>query len=206
MRFVVVVACVLAGCAQSGSNNGGNPDLAGGNSICPAHPGNCSGKCCGTQCTEIMVDVNNCGDCGNKCKTGQVCSGGSCGCPPSGATCGQGQSCCGVNGCKSLGSDDFNCGNCGVVCMGGSHCSGGNCLCGGTQCGTGQTCCNGACASACATPDMATATPDMAAGGLCQCASMCPLSKTCVGPNCCFEDAFVGSCTPSMTCMPQQYP
>jgi len=56
--------------------------------------------------------------------------------------------------------------------------------------------------------DMAMPPADMAGqSGLCQCATMCnPGSKFCVGPNCCFEQAFLGACMPSSTCTPQMYP
>ncbi len=182
-------------------------------SICPAHPDQCGGKCCGSSCAEIMFDVKNCGDCGKTCGTGQVCAGGACGCPPSGAACGQGQSCCGAAGCKSLMSDVNNCGTCGHACNtnAGESCTSGMCTCGGTLCKSGENCCSGACSSTCTPPPP----PDMAmppgqdggsAGGLCQCASHCPLSMLCVGPNCCFEDAFLGTCTPALTCSPNSSP
>jgi hypothetical protein len=210
MRLVVAV-CLLAGCAAAHGPQGGGNDLGGSNGICPAHPDQCGGKCCGASCIDITLDHNNCGDCGNVCPSGQVCSGSACSCPAGGSTatiCSNGQSCCGTLGCKSLMTDDFHCGDCMTACAGGSHCAGGKCLCGGVQCTGSQTCCSGSCSTTCATPDMAQPPVDMAggAGGLCMCASHCPLSMFCLGPNCCFEDAFLGNCTPSTTCTPNMMP
>jgi hypothetical protein len=110
---VAVLALALAGCGASG-RNGSNP----GQGICPAHPSQCSGKCCGDKCIDVARDPFNCGDCGVACPTGTVCLGGACGCPPFGDKCSLGQSCCGALGCVSLQSDIRNCGGCGVRCAG----------------------------------------------------------------------------------------
>jgi hypothetical protein len=56
------------------------------------------------------------------------------------------------------------------------------------------------------TPRDFTVVIDMATGGPCQCSSLCPITKTCVGPECCVEDVFFGTCMPSTTCMQQMYP
>jgi hypothetical protein len=206
--LLFVLAGGATGCASAA--NPGNHDLAGDNtSVCPLHPTQCSGKCCGNQCTEIMLDVRNCGDCGMQCPPGLICAGGKCGCPPSGTQCGTGQTCCGMNGCKSLDSDINNCGACANICGvgNGQTCSGGKCLCGGVACPAPQKCCNGACMDTCAVtgPDMAMGM----AGGQCTCASMCPLSKFCVQNECCFEDLILmtsGKCVDMTLCSPTMYP
>jgi hypothetical protein len=192
----------LAGCAQSSAKPEEKVDLAAGG-VCPAHPDQCGGKCCGDACAEIKLDVRNCGDCGVQCATGQVCYDGRCGCPPMGTSCGMGQSCCGVAGCKSLDSDINNCGACGNSCgVGpGSKCVMGKCTCGDHACPGTQKCCSGTCMDQCVPPP-----PDMAAAA-CVCPSKCPLSKTCVGNGCCFEDLVVPNrCTDKTPCSQVQYP
>ena len=59
--------------------------------ICPGHPDQCGGKCCGATCIDVSHDPHNCGDCGTVCPVGTVCLGGSCGCPPHGDKCSLGQ-------------------------------------------------------------------------------------------------------------------
>lgn len=206
---IAVVVCLLAGgCASS--RPAGSLDGGVGQSICPAHPEQCSGTCCGDQCLDTAADPNHCGGCGNRCPSGTICSGGHCGCPPSGAACGMGQTCCGGLGCVSLQSDIRNCGSCGRKCGDGATCDNGTCKCGGVECPTGQTCCNGACAPSCggmSTPDMADAN-NGAPAGFCGCADHCandPLHE-CVGPNCCYVDAFITqTCSYSLSCAPYAY-
>jgi len=194
MKALLLVALV-SGCASTGVPPA--PDgSAGGHQICPDHPDQCGGKCCGTKCVDTSLDPNNCGDCNVACGAGQLCRSGNCGCLPSGTQCGTGQSCCSTAGCKSLMSDVNNCGSCGNACGSGGACTNGMCTCGGMSCGAGQSCCNGTCASSCVT-DMGT-TPDMSSSSsLCQCASHCsndPIVNWCVGPNCCYSPGLVGSC------------
>jgi hypothetical protein len=181
-------------------------DMGSGLAICPDHPENCQGKCCGSNCTDTTIDANNCGTCGNKCPAGLVCKAGVCGCLPSGVACGMGQSCCPNTGCHSLDSDVNNCGGCGSMfaCGTGAKCMSGKCVCGGITCAAGQSCCNGVCASTC----MSSSMPDMAMGSssnmpLCDCTGLaltsnplnpsappdqCPVSHMCVQKDCCAED------------------
>jgi hypothetical protein len=222
MRWWWGFCALFFACAQAGDMS--HP--AGGNRppppmICPNHPDQCGGKCCGQYCVEIMSDPRNCGECGHACSTGTVCFGGSCGCPSGGGAgavaCGMGQSCCGAQGCKSLMSDTYNCGSCGNDCTqhGGDGCSMGVCTCGGAAaCPSGQSCCSGTCGQ-CSTPDLSMPIGIGGDGGIfgppCVCADMCKditkghLSGICDGPNCCFEDTIAGKCTPSLTCTPQTY-
>lgn len=188
--FALVVG-VLSACATS---TGPTPDMAA-HRICPDNPGNCAGTCCGDACIDTSIDVRNCGGCNTQCPAGTVCAQGRCGCLPTGTPCGSGQSCCGNLGCKSLASDINNCGACGKSCGSGSTCENSKCKCGGIECAAGQVCCDGTCAATCAgTPDMAVAA--------CACASGCPLSGVCVGPNCCLEDALIAkSCSPDAKCL-----
>lgn len=195
---------LLGACASTTSPKN---DLGTGGGICPSNPQQCEGKCCGDKCTLIQVDRNNCGDCLVQCPAGELCAGGTCGCPVSVTSgnvvkCPMGQSCCGVSGCKNLQTDINNCGQCGTKCAAGATCAGGQCICGGRACGVGEVCCNGTCSSTCAV-DMATPARDMGGGGgNCVCASGCPLSMLCVGPNCCYEDILLGgTCTPDPACL-----
>jgi hypothetical protein len=201
-----VVAILISGCAAANGPNGSG-DGGNGGPICPAHPDQCGGMCCGQICVEVMSDPQNCGACGHVCDPGQVCMGGSCGCQPTGAMCGQGQSCCNQVGCKSLMSDAFNCGTCGNRCGPGGACTNGQCTCGGTMCMSGQVCCNGSCASSCVN-DMGMAFDLSSSSGLCMCSNHCApdLFKICVGPDCCYDEALLGTCMPSSTCQFNQNP
>jgi hypothetical protein len=58
--------------------------------------------------TSTADDPKNCGFCGNKCKDGELCWRGACGCPSGYTQCG--------NDCKKLDSDVDNCGSCGKLC------------------------------------------------------------------------------------------
>jgi hypothetical protein len=97
---------------------------------------------CGTTCTNLAGDTQNCGGCGVVCSSNHVtplCSNGVC----SGA-CATGYADCNHNkqtdGCEVATTTDVNnCGACGVVCGAGQYCSSGNC------CNSGQTWCGSAC-------------------------------------------------------------
>ncbi len=210
MRAAVASMLLVVGCAV-GTPAGHGADGGAVQTICPGHPSQCSGKCCGTLCLDTMNDPRNCGDCGNVCATGTICSGGHCGCPPNGLACGMGQTCCGSLGCVSLDSDIRNCGACGNLCGAGATCSGGKCVCGGVTCSAGQVCCNGACASSCggmSTPDMASGGGSAPPAGFCSCSDKCAKTFTheCVDTNCCWENAFLFmTCKPTGSCAPFIY-
>jgi hypothetical protein len=194
MKSLVVLSLLVFGCAAANTPTG-NDGSTGGHAICPDHPDQCGGKCCGNKCIDTTLDPNNCGDCGNACGAGQLCRSGSCGCLPSGAMCGTGQTCCSSAGCKSLMSDVNNCGACGNACGTGGSCTNGMCTCGGMTCGANQKCCSGTCMSSCATdmgmPDMSTS-----GGGLCQCSDHCVGDPVgwCVGTNCCYANGIFMTC------------
>jgi hypothetical protein len=200
---LLVTAALLGGCSDS---SGGARDMAGVGTICPGHPEQCQGQCCGKVCTDTKLDIHNCGGCGMLCDKNLVCAGGNCGCLPQGVACGLGQTCCGGAGCKSLDSDIKNCGACGMSCDGtGVKCTSGKCTCGGVACAAGQTCCGGTCMASCP-----TAPPDMATAGakLCDCtntATQCFFSGQCVGPDCCFTEGSFGLCQMG-GCTPQAWP
>ena len=112
-------------------------DCSGGATLCSADGG--LGSCCVTidfnsgslifSCSDLSIDVNNCGSCGNACLDGGlVCQGGSCSVAGSSDAClgrqgdfcaltdgGQGY-CCGASGCADPLVDLANCGGCGVDC------------------------------------------------------------------------------------------
>jgi len=210
MRALVATLCLLvAGCAGNSAPSvkldaGGG----GGSSICPSHPTQCGGTCCGDQCIDTTIDPRNCGACGMACAAGQLCQASHCGCFPTGVACGTGQSCCASAGCKSLDTDANNCGACGVSCGTGGTCTGGKCTCGGATCGAGQSCCNGSCSSMSCLNDMG-APIDMTSTstGLCQCSDHCvndPFAVLgitwCLDTNCCYTDALAGTCGTAATC------
>ena len=172
-RAAIALCLVLVGCASGGSS----PSHEKPQSICPDNPTYCAGTCCGSLCVDTTSDSRNCGACDVVCSVGTSCVSAACGCPPTGSSCGQGQSCCGDNGCKSLNSDINNCGGCGIVCNG--SCTAGTC--------------SGSTVDAGSTADMASPV-----SGSCTCTSTCLLG--CGGNNCCLEAALAGSCTPNPNC------
>jgi hypothetical protein len=218
MRFCFSLLIAIAACS---SGNGGTPKKDGGGTngglICPDHPQNCEGTCCGEKCLNTSIDVNNCGGCNTACTGGLVCMGGKCGCLPSGAPCAASQTCCAMGGCADLMNDLRNCGSCGHVCTGqGETCVNGMCSCGGQTCNAGDVCCNGTCKSTCTVtpPDMAMS---MTMGPFCDCSGLnpsCIVSKQCVGNNCCLEDQIAcatigcpaGTCIDMTPCTPSTTP
>jgi hypothetical protein len=234
--FFGLLALVLALGCSSGSSPKSTPPDGGGGGICPAHPANCDGKCCGSVCANTALDVNNCGACNNVCPKGLVCANGTCGCLPSGKPCAAGSACCGSAGCVNLMTDALHCGDCMTKCDSGLTCVAGKCGCGTTAgpCPAGQRCCS----SACTTASCGIISPDLGtvgdAGGSddsgvinnlppCDCTGLqlitlpfmppnqCPLSNMCVAHNCCFENTqgnpFLMSCQATPTvCMPSPTP
>jgi hypothetical protein len=104
------------------------------------------------QCVSLSTDPNNCGEIGNVCNMGEICSGGSCVCGSTGGPCAAGRACC-SGACIDVTTDSMNCGACGNVCGAqGTTCEDGACRCGtGSGCrapvGTdlGELCCADTC-------------------------------------------------------------
>ncbi|HEX7452681.1 MAG TPA: kelch repeat-containing protein, partial [Polyangiaceae bacterium] len=57
---------------QGGSAGGGGMDV-----VCASTCG-APQQCCGTACTDIAIDAQNCGSCGNACEKGRTCATGTC--------------------------------------------------------------------------------------------------------------------------------
>ncbi|MBQ9396401.1 MAG: hypothetical protein IJU23_12935 [Proteobacteria bacterium] len=76
--------------------------------VCAADHSQCSLTCCSSGCVEISTNSHHCGQCGNACPEGQICSRGICQCTGHLIQCG--------NACVDLSSDSENCGNCGNEC------------------------------------------------------------------------------------------
>jgi hypothetical protein len=107
---------------------GNNPPIgfpgstpASGPASCSAGQEWCMGSCKST--IDFMNDDNNCGRCGNSCRIGESCTGGSCGCAAGYSSC--------MGSCvsdSSFISDNNNCGSCGHSCSIGESCTGGMCM------------------------------------------------------------------------------
>jgi peptidoglycan/xylan/chitin deacetylase (PgdA/CDA1 family) len=80
---------------------------------------------CGSECTNLQLDVTNCGTCGHVCFAGEACNLGACTrvCAPPFQTCGTGA----AASCIDTRSDPLNCGACGHACAVGEVCSVGTC-------------------------------------------------------------------------------
>ncbi len=82
---------------------------------CDAHEMLCNGVC-----TDIKHSINNCGDCGKKCKADETCNNGKCsGCEKT--TC--------DSECVDLTSDANHCGSCDNPCAPNMVCSDSKCEC-----------------------------------------------------------------------------
>ena len=94
------------------------PDLPG-TSPTPTKAVSCPSdrRRCGTNCTDLMTDRDNCGDCDVSCFPGQICQAGRCL-----KECSFGESSC-FDGCYNLSYDAQNCGTCGNTCPFGLVCN-----------------------------------------------------------------------------------
>ncbi|RWW65670.1 hypothetical protein BHE74_00027007 [Ensete ventricosum] len=136
MRFFFVVACAVAlttslalpassAASDERSTAATAPSLLPGGiySLFPQYPprgsmtcdrfprvcrarGSSTPHCCRKQCLNVMIDNQNCGQCGKKCRFGQACCGGS---------------------CVNVMYDPKNCGCCNKRCKKGSFCQYGMC-------------------------------------------------------------------------------
>ena len=156
-----------------GTGNTGNTGGTGGGAQCPG------ATLCSGSCVQTDFDPNNCGSCGNKCATGELCSAGKC----AGQCLGGSSECSGK--CVDTQIDPANCGACATSCKTGEVCSSGQCA---SSCLGGSTECSGKCVDtqidpancgACAT---SCKTGEVCSAG--QCASQCLGGTTLCGNKC----------------------
>jgi hypothetical protein len=173
---------------------------------------------CGGSCVSILKDVDNCGACNRACKSGEVCTQGTCS-----TICSTNTSKCEVGGafaCINTARDNAHCGACGNACGQGTACAAGKCE---IVCSVGYSVCGGATAQTddAGAPDATPATPDAStpdatrdaatdAGPTPQycakltedplncgkCGTACDLNKRCLSGLCCnpSETACGGAC------------
>jgi hypothetical protein len=135
-----VDSCVGVTCAagmQCGFYPTGSGTFCGVSNCSPGHDyetcvtSQQADTCCGSTCTDIGADPNNCGACGLACDFGSVCQATnahpdqgvclptSCTGQVSGTAClsnGRKGVCCGGSDCVDVASDTANCGFCGLSC------------------------------------------------------------------------------------------
>jgi hypothetical protein len=218
----VLFLAMAVGCGSSTSTGtpdedtgiGGSDTSGGTDTATPDGGTTCSGdqKLCGGACTSVQFDPNNCGACGKKCATGEVCSLGACK-----ATCDAPLTKCGAS-CTDTKVDPNNCGTCGTKCVAGEVCSATGCgiVCPGTltkcdkscydtkndpkncgacgkTCAAGEACTAGTCASTCPVPNKLCTKPD--GTSICTnpdfdpnncgaCGVVCAVGTSCVGGGC----------------------
>ena len=123
------------GRASGGTNSGGTDGTGTGGA-----GGTCPGTKCGSACTDLNTDVNNCGTCGRICaKTNAgvlACHAGFCDttdCTPGWGNCTQPVGVAPDDGCETnLNTSLSNCGDCGTACKAlapsTATCTAGRCL------------------------------------------------------------------------------
>jgi len=165
---IALVGCATGGGDLDGLLDGGRPDGAtntdGGSGGCGVGL-----RPCGSECVDLAFDRENCGACGNVCKTTEVCKAGKCS-----SDCGTLTQCTGEGGtkCVNTATDSANCGGCGKACPTGQLCSGGTCA---PDCGA-DTRCPGA------APYCANLQNDVKNCGYC--GNTCPAGQECVTGSC----------------------
>jgi hypothetical protein len=86
-------------------------------------------ECCDGRCTDPTFDNDNCGTCGNVCRSDELCIGGNC-VPSAPPTCPAGHSHCPGVGCVNMSNDRRHCGTCGNNCVADHEdCIDGRCVC-----------------------------------------------------------------------------
>ncbi len=90
---------------------------------------------CGGLCFDSRTDESNCGGCGVRCASNQVCINAVC---EASSACDVPRRLC-AGSCIDVTNDQRNCGDCGRQCPGGTICSSGTCACnaGTTMCSAG---------------------------------------------------------------------
>ena len=147
----------------------------GGTLTCGAGQADCGGGFC----RDVTSDVQNCGQCGQLCGTGQLCQSGVC-------TCGAGLQAC-PSGCVDTLTSPTNCGTCGNACAAGQACTNGQCACqaGLENCGAG--CVDTRTTAASCGLSCATAVPCMAPTPYCSqgaCTAACAAGETSCDSSC----------------------
>lgn len=164
---------------------GGTGGTGGGNQ-CPG------ATLCNGSCVQTDFDPNNCGACGTKCATGELCSAGKC----AGQCLGGTTECSGK--CVDTQIDPANCGACSTACKTGEVCSNGKCA---SSCLGGTTECTGKCVDTqidpanCGACGTTCKTGEVCSAG--QCASQCLGGTTLCGNKCVdtqIDAANCGSC------------
>jgi hypothetical protein len=182
MRGIFAVLCLstvlLVGCETCPDGN------AGDSLYC--HAGNCAAgeAICAGVCSNMQTDRDNCGQCGNQCGDGLVCSGGTCV-----EGCDNGQVSC-AGSCVDTQTDEMNCGGCGLtgpqfVCDGAETCSGGGCICAAPS-----LTCGGVCTDPMTNPMHCGATGDCTGGNA---GTTCMSNEGCVDGGCISRLIYRGS-------------
>jgi hypothetical protein len=150
---------------------------------------------CAGLCSNVSVDPVNCGACGTRCATGQVCTSGVCGCRTGQTTC--------SGACVDTTSDAKNCGACGTACAAGMVCSQSKCAsgCAGTLklCGTSCVDTSGSSVN-CGTCGQACPADESCYAGACLCPTgegACGTAGQCVDTT--SSVAHCGGCTACAT-------
>lgn len=124
---------------------------------------------CGETCTVLTTDPANCGTCGAACRSGEVCSNGTCA-----AACTAPLSTCATASgrtCADLRSDPLHCGACEIACAATEVCQGGSCVDACALAGTVR--CGGSCV------DLSTSATHCGA-----CGTRCAATEACHGGAC----------------------
>jgi len=133
---------------------------------------------CSGECVDLASDEANCGECGNACGSGEVCSGSTCsaGCDPGLENCG--------GSCVNLATSNDHCGVCFNACAIRRHCEDSTCVC-----DEGLEECSGVCAN--------LGTDPMNCGS---CGVECGFGMDCVAASCTCGSGTVrctsGECAP----------
>lgn len=166
---IAVVGCATGSAdidtfSSDGGRDGSTRDSGGGDGGCGVGLATC-----GTECVDLAFDRDNCGTCGTKCASTEVCKAGKCS-----SDCGTLTSCTGEGGAKCVNTktDTANCGACGKACPAGQLCNDGVCA---PDCGT-LTRCPGA------APYCADVKTDVKNCGYC--GNSCPAGQDCVAGTC----------------------
>ena len=166
--------CSPADCSAGGANT----VAICTNSTCGIACSSASYSMCGTSCTDLSSDSNNCRTCGSRCGTStpkclsgtcvqclttgdcsgnKVCSGNQCTCPNTDGACGAGCTACSGSTLRCSG------GTC-VQCLTAADCSG-NKVCSGNECVAPLACGDALPAVSFPTVYVASGTPPSPAGG-----------------------------------------